>query len=238
MVVTAQQRHVEPAQPASGEGGELGRQIVCRGEVGEADLAGRVVELDELAQQLLRRFRNGVRGVRLSGGRPLIPLTGTLSAAPSPVDGVSAAVDLVHDRAPTTAASAVPRSAFMCSGREIQNQPRSAGSCVPTSANSCVARHLFMVAPTRPTAAWNDCETLERFRLLRHGDRDHRGGRSCRSDEELFALVRKHTNLPIAAGFGISRPEHMKALRGTADLQWSGARSCTRSTAAETPSHW
>src|SRR6266850_652842 len=35
--------------------------------------------------------------------------------------------------------------------------------------------------------------------------------------KELFALVRKHTNLPIAAGFGISRPEHMKALRGTAD---------------------
>jgi len=41
--------------------------------------------------------------------------------------------------------------------------------------------------------------------------------------KELFALVRKHTNLPIAAGFGISRAEHMKALRGTADAAVVGS---------------
>jgi tryptophan synthase alpha chain len=33
----------------------------------------------------------------------------------------------------------------------------------------------------------------------------------------LLAQVRKHTQLPVAAGFGLSRPEHMKALRGHAD---------------------
>jgi len=33
----------------------------------------------------------------------------------------------------------------------------------------------------------------------------------------LLDQVRKHTQLPVAAGFGISRPEHMKALRGHAD---------------------
>jgi tryptophan synthase alpha chain len=33
----------------------------------------------------------------------------------------------------------------------------------------------------------------------------------------LLDKVRKHTTLPVAAGFGISRPEHMKALRGHAD---------------------
>jgi tryptophan synthase alpha chain len=33
----------------------------------------------------------------------------------------------------------------------------------------------------------------------------------------LLDQVRKHTRLPVAAGFGISRPEHMKALRGHAD---------------------
>jgi len=40
---------------------------------------------------------------------------------------------------------------------------------------------------------------------------------------ELFALVRRHTKLPIAAGFGISRPEHMKAMRGVADAAAVGS---------------
>jgi tryptophan synthase alpha chain len=40
---------------------------------------------------------------------------------------------------------------------------------------------------------------------------------------ELFALVRRHTELPLAAGFGISRPEHMKAMRGVADAAVVGS---------------
>src|SRR6202171_2663736 len=41
--------------------------------------------------------------------------------------------------------------------------------------------------------------------------------------KELFEKVRRHTQLPIAAGFGISRPEHMKALRGAADAAVVGS---------------
>jgi tryptophan synthase alpha chain len=41
--------------------------------------------------------------------------------------------------------------------------------------------------------------------------------------KELFALVRRHTELPVAAGFGISRPEHMKAMRGVADAAVVGS---------------
>ena len=41
--------------------------------------------------------------------------------------------------------------------------------------------------------------------------------------KELFAQVRRHTKLPIAAGFGISRAEHMKALRGVADAAAVGS---------------
>jgi tryptophan synthase alpha chain len=35
--------------------------------------------------------------------------------------------------------------------------------------------------------------------------------------EALLARVRRATDLPVAAGFGISRPEHIRALRGHAD---------------------
>jgi tryptophan synthase alpha chain len=35
--------------------------------------------------------------------------------------------------------------------------------------------------------------------------------------EELTSRVRRHTDLPVAAGFGISRPEHLGQLRGRAD---------------------
>jgi tryptophan synthase alpha chain len=41
--------------------------------------------------------------------------------------------------------------------------------------------------------------------------------------KELFETIRGHTALPIAAGFGISRPEHMKSLRGTADAAVVGS---------------
>ncbi|HZK74116.1 MAG TPA: tryptophan synthase subunit alpha [Clostridia bacterium] len=41
--------------------------------------------------------------------------------------------------------------------------------------------------------------------------------------KELFHLVRSHTELPVAAGFGISRPEHMKDLRGIADAAVVGS---------------
>jgi tryptophan synthase alpha chain len=41
--------------------------------------------------------------------------------------------------------------------------------------------------------------------------------------KELFGEVRRHTQLPVAAGFGISRAEHMKALRGSADAAVVGS---------------
>jgi tryptophan synthase alpha chain len=41
--------------------------------------------------------------------------------------------------------------------------------------------------------------------------------------KDLIDEVRTHTELPVAAGFGISRPEHMKTLRGVADAAVVGS---------------
>ena len=41
--------------------------------------------------------------------------------------------------------------------------------------------------------------------------------------KDLVHEVREHTDLPVAAGFGISRPEHMKTLRGVADAAVVGS---------------
>ena len=41
--------------------------------------------------------------------------------------------------------------------------------------------------------------------------------------KDLLAEVKRHTDLPVAAGFGISRPDHMKALRGSADAAVVGS---------------
>jgi tryptophan synthase alpha chain len=78
---------------------------------------------------------------------------------------------------------------------------------------------VFMVAPTSPdsriasiaerSSGFLYCVTV-------------RGVTGARSDlapglEQLLARVRRSTSLPVVAGFGISRPEHLRTLRGQAD---------------------
>jgi tryptophan synthase alpha chain len=41
--------------------------------------------------------------------------------------------------------------------------------------------------------------------------------------KQLIGELRKHTKLPVAAGFGISRPEHMETLKGVADAAVVGS---------------
>ena len=78
---------------------------------------------------------------------------------------------------------------------------------------------VFLVAPTSPdprielaaaaSSGFLYCVTVTGVTGIRE-DLDPRL-------ERLLASVRRLTDLPVAAGFGISRPEHVKALHGQAD---------------------
>lgn len=54
--------------------------------------------------------------------------------------------------------------------------------------------------------------------------------------EDLIAEVKKRTELPVAAGFGMSRSEHMKALRGHADAAVVGSAIVAEIEAGRDPS--
>ena len=84
---------------------------------------------------------------------------------------------------------------------------------------------VFMVAPTTsPQRMATICEHTSGFIYCVTVT----GITGARSElpagmKELLGQVRKHTELPVAAGFGISRPEHMKSLRGSADAAVVGS---------------
>jgi tryptophan synthase alpha chain len=84
---------------------------------------------------------------------------------------------------------------------------------------------VFMVAPTTPpdrigeiasrSSGFVYCVTVTGITGARE---DLPEGMS-----ELLAEVKKHTQLPVAAGFGISRQEHMRQLRGKLDAAVVGS---------------
>ena len=53
---------------------------------------------------------------------------------------------------------------------------------------------------------------------------------------KLIGEVRKHTRLPVAVGFGISRPDHMETLRGVADAAVVGSAVVAEIDAGKDPS--
>src|SRR5215471_16965297 len=78
---------------------------------------------------------------------------------------------------------------------------------------------VFLVAPTSPDS--RIASTVERSTGFVYCV-TVRGVTGARTElasglERLLARVRRATSLPVAAGFGISRPEHIRTLRGHAD---------------------
>jgi tryptophan synthase alpha chain len=84
---------------------------------------------------------------------------------------------------------------------------------------------VFMVAPTTPPGRMASiCEHSSGFVYCVTVT----GITGARNElpsgmKDLLGEVRKHTDLPVVAGFGISRPDHMKALRGNADAAAVGS---------------
>jgi tryptophan synthase alpha chain len=84
---------------------------------------------------------------------------------------------------------------------------------------------VFMVAPTTPperisaiashSSGFVYCVTLTGITGARK--------EMPEGMEDLLHQVRERTQLPVAAGFGISKPEHMKLLRGSADAAVVGS---------------
>ncbi len=84
---------------------------------------------------------------------------------------------------------------------------------------------VFMVAPTTPpdrisaiashSSGFVYCVTLTGITGARKEMPEGMG--------DLLHQVRERTQLPVAAGFGISKPEHMKLLRGAADAAVVGS---------------
>ncbi len=97
---------------------------------------------------------------------------------------------------------------------------------------------VFMVAPTTSPARMDSvCEHSSGFVYCV----TLTGITGARADlpkglGDLIGEVKKHTKLPIAAGFGISRPEHMKALRGVADAAVVGSAVVAEVDAGRDPS--
>lgn len=78
---------------------------------------------------------------------------------------------------------------------------------------------VFIVAPTTPYARVKTiCEASTGFvyYVSRAGVTGERASLVADLDTRI-AMIRKHTDLPVAVGFGISKPEHVKSVAEIAD---------------------
>jgi tryptophan synthase alpha chain len=78
---------------------------------------------------------------------------------------------------------------------------------------------IFLVAPTSPDSRIASIAERSSGFVYCVTVRGVTGARSELASglEGLLARVRRSTDLPVAAGFGISRPEHIRTLRGQVD---------------------
>ncbi len=84
---------------------------------------------------------------------------------------------------------------------------------------------VFMVAPTSPDSRIASIAERSSGFLYCVTVRGVTGARGDLASglEALLGRVRRATELPVAAGFGISRPDHIRALRGHADAAVVGS---------------
>ncbi len=96
--------------------------------------------------------------------------------------------------------------------------PEEAGAYV-AAARSCGLDTIFLVAPTSSPARVKRIAQISRGFLYVVSRRGVTGPRADIPDDlpAFVTRVRRHTRMPLAVGFGISRPEQVSALVGLAD---------------------
>jgi tryptophan synthase alpha chain len=84
---------------------------------------------------------------------------------------------------------------------------------------------VFMVAPTTPPERMGAIASASRGFVYCVTVTGITGARKDLPEgiPELLAEIKRHTTLPVAAGFGISRQDHLKALRGKLDAAVVGS---------------
>ena len=164
----------------------------------------------------------------LSGIHEIIPITKPFKLA-SEVSGVGAPVVLMSYVNPILAHDprrfAADAAQAGVAGVIVPDMPIEEAEPVASWLRSASLDTVFMVAPTTaPNRIGAICERSSGFVYCV----TLTGITGVRKDlpaglKDLVGSVRERTELPVAAGFGISRPEHMKSLRGIADAAVVGS---------------
>jgi tryptophan synthase alpha chain len=107
----------------------------------------------------------------------------------------------------------------------VLDLPPEAADPLSADARAAGLDTVFLAAPTSPPerlAQIGAASTGFIYYVSRTGVTGARDAMDPRIAEKV-AQIRSFTNLPVAVGFGVSRPEHLRALRGAADAAVVGS---------------
>lgn len=125
--------------------------------------------------------------------------------------------NLIHTMGEEVYCSAVREAGV--DGLLVLDCPPEEGDTLVKASRANALKNIFIVAPTTPDARLSTI-TAQADGFIYYVSRlGVTGARDSLSDglADSVSRIRAHTDLPIAVGFGISRPEHVREVGGYAD---------------------